>query len=155
MGQEIQQYHFTAADFDSFRTRMQDETRQLAQWFREGAFSTRDRVIGLELEAWLIDREARPVPINTEYLKALDDPMAVPELARFNIELNVHPQPLTGTHCRTAKTKARRTFSGPGSLLNRVADDFDALLLMTGILPLLRTGNLFVCNISEMNLQVS
>ncbi|MAT66396.1 MAG: glutamate--cysteine ligase [Gammaproteobacteria bacterium] len=146
MGQEIQQYHFTTADFDSFRTRMQDETRQLAQWFRDGAFSTRDRVIGLELEAWLIDREARPAPINTEYLRRLDDPMAVPELARFNIELNVHPQPLSGHALSTLHADLQRTWEH----CYRVADDFDARLLMTGILPTLEDSHLVMANMSEM-----
>ena len=52
---------------------------------------------GFELEAWLVDEHVRPAPVNETFLRHLDNPMVVPELARFNVELNDHPQHLWGS----------------------------------------------------------
>jgi len=38
----------------------------------------------------------RPSPINNHYLATLNDPLASAELAKFNIEFNCLPEPLTG-----------------------------------------------------------
>ena len=97
MGQEIEQTHFTPSDFSDYADRLRRETELLDVWFREAAFSRRDRMGGFELEAWLIDADARPASVNAAFLQRLDDPMVVPELARFNVELNDHPQHLWGS----------------------------------------------------------
>src|SRR5512147_2788680 len=97
MGQEIEQAHFNRADFTACAECLRRETELLEAWFRDAAFSTRDRTGGFELEAWLIGADARPAPVNAAFLKRLDDPMVVPELARFNVELNDHPQHLWGS----------------------------------------------------------
>ena len=93
MGDEIFHIHFRAQDFEIFRQRLAAETRLLQRWFEEKSFSGRVPVCGLELETWLIDSRALPMPVNQQLLQALNDPMVVPELARFNVELNVqHPR---------------------------------------------------------------
>ena len=55
---------------------------------------------GFEVEAWLVDKEALPAPINEQFLAQLHDPLVVHELASFNIELNVMPQALQGNALR-------------------------------------------------------
>ncbi|MGD8875994.1 MAG: hypothetical protein PVH38_12670, partial [Gammaproteobacteria bacterium] len=64
MGQEIEAASFTKADFAVYTERLQAETKLLGEWFRDAAFSVRDRMGGFELEAWLIDAAARPAPVN-------------------------------------------------------------------------------------------
>ena len=96
MGQEISDSHFQAEDFEAFRLRLQQETRLLQQWFDDGMFSKGEHVVGFELEAWMVDEKARPAPINQALLERLNDPLVVPELARFNLEFNGTPQRLTG-----------------------------------------------------------
>ncbi|MCB1873748.1 MAG: glutamate--cysteine ligase, partial [Gammaproteobacteria bacterium] len=91
MGQEIADSHFQAADFDAFRQRLRRETLLLKQWFEDGFFSVGEHVIGFELEAWLVDEQAHPAPINQSVLERLNDPLVVPELARFNLEFNGTP----------------------------------------------------------------
>jgi hypothetical protein len=96
MGDEITHSHFLQSDFERFGQRLQAETRLLGQWFNDKAFSSRVPVCGLELEAWLIDEQGMPAPLNQSFLEEMDDPLVVPELARFNVELNVHPHALQG-----------------------------------------------------------
>ncbi len=97
LGQEIQQDHFDDAAFENFATRLRDETKLLKRWFDQGAFD--DREIpqgGLEVEAWLVDRDHLPAPKNGAFLDALSDPLVVPELSQFNFEINTHPYALSG-----------------------------------------------------------
>ena len=94
MGQEISGSEFDAAAFAEFRRRLDDETRLLAEWLAQGRLNSVERRIGFEIEAWLIDGEARPAARNQEFLAAVDDPYVVPELARFNFEINSDPLPV-------------------------------------------------------------
>ena len=60
MGQEINTRHFTAKDFESFQQRLAEETEILAGWFEHQQLSSRGLVAGYEMEAWLIDQQAKP-----------------------------------------------------------------------------------------------
>ena len=91
MGQEIENSHFSQEDFAAFAERLEQETALLDSWFAEAAFPECNAVGGFELEAWLVDDQARPAPVNSEFLSKLEDQLVVPELARFNIELNGNP----------------------------------------------------------------
>ena len=96
MGQEITDSHFTAEDFRTFKSRLTRETALLTEWLEQGLLPDGEHLGGFELEAWLIDREARPAPINKKLIDGLDDPLVVPELALFNLEINGAPQRLQG-----------------------------------------------------------
>lgn len=96
MGSEVTQRFFEAEDFSQFRTRLDEETALLKKTFDDEAFSTRGDVAGFELEAWLVNQSGDPLADNEHFLNALDSPLVVPELAKFNIELNGSPCALTG-----------------------------------------------------------
>jgi gamma-glutamyl:cysteine ligase YbdK (ATP-grasp superfamily) len=146
MGQEIEQTDFTRSDFTDYADNLRRETELLDIWFREAAFSTRDRTGGFELEAWLIDADARPAPVNAAFLQRLDDPMVVPELARFNVELNDHPQHLWGS----ALSRFEASLGATWKKCRRAAAEFDVRLLMIGILPTLRQTELTQANMSDL-----
>ena len=146
MGQEIEQTDFTRSDFTDFADGLRRETELLGTWFREAAFSTRDRTGGFELEAWLIDADARAAPVNAAFLQRLDDPMVVPELARFNVELNDHPQHLWGS----ALSRFEASLGATWKKCRRAAAQFDVRLLMIGILPTLRQKELTQANMSDL-----
>ena len=146
MGQEIEQTHFTQADFTNYADCLRRETGLLDAWFREAVFSKRDRTGGFELEAWLIDADAHPAPVNAAFLQRLDDPMVVPELARFNVELNDHPQHLWGS----ALSRFEASLGATWKKCRRVAAELDARLLMIGILPTLRQEELTQANMSDL-----
>jgi hypothetical protein len=147
MGKEIEGFDFDAAAFARFRARVARETALLEEWMGAGAMAEAPYVAGFELEAWLVDRELAPAPINEAYLAALASELVVPELSKFNVELNGTPQVL-----------------GPGALLRlerelaatwrhclAVAADLDATLVMIGILPTVNEADLCLANMSPLN----
>ncbi|GMQ88677.1 MAG: glutamate-cysteine ligase family protein [Gammaproteobacteria bacterium] len=146
MGDEITHSEFLAADFELFDERLQQETRLLGQWFEDRAFSTRVPVCGLELEAWLIDKQARPAPVNRQFLDQMNDPLVVPELAKFNVELNVDPEPLHGKALSRLHRDLQRTWDDCGT----AAAGLDTRLLMAGILPSVTQQDLTLENMSEL-----
>ena len=96
MGDEIDRRYFDAEDFSEFRERLDGETELLGSLFAAGEFSERGDIAGFELEAWLVDEAGSPLPDNDTFLEELDNPLVVPELAAFNVELNGSPCALTG-----------------------------------------------------------
>ena len=146
MGDEITHSQFNAADFELFDQRLKDETRLLGQWFEQGAFSTGVPVCGLEMEAWLIDDRALPAPVNRQFLDKMNDPLVVPELAKFNVELNVDPQVLNGM----ALSRLHRGLQQTWDNCQRVAGGIDTRLVMIGILPSVTQGHLTLANMSEL-----
>ena len=147
MGKEIDGFGFDAAAFGRFRECVARETARLEAWVRAGAIAEAPYVAGFELEAWLVDRDFAPAPINEAYLAALASDLVVPELSKFNVELNGTPQVL-----------------GPGALIRleqelaatwrhclAVAADLDAALVMIGILPTVTEADLCLANMSPLN----
>ena len=146
MGDEISHSRFGDEDFEQFRRRLADETRLLCEWFQQRAFSAGPPQCGLEMEAWLIDAAGRPAPLNAQLLRRLDNPMVVPELARFNVEFNVEPQRLEGGALAALERELSATWSASGE----AAAALDARLLMTGILPSVEQRDLTLANMSDL-----
>ncbi|MDH5436707.1 MAG: glutamate--cysteine ligase [Gammaproteobacteria bacterium] len=146
MGQEIDQSKFKKQDFVRFQQALEKETRLLSEWFTDKTFANDDLTGGFELEAWLIDDDFRPAPINDQYLKALNDPLAVPELAKFNVEVNSTPQSLHGNALKRMEMELNQTWKR----CNEVAQETGVKLLMTGILPTVRDSDLTLANMSHM-----
>lgn len=146
MGQEISDSHFQPEDFEAFRLRLQQETRLLEQWLEDGLFSEDGPVAGFELEAWLVDAKARPAPLNQELLELLNDPLVVPELAKFNLEFNGTPQPLTGCAFSSLADELQLTWDR----CNKLAHQLDTRLAMIGILPTVLQSDLSLRNMSYM-----
>ena len=115
-------------------------------WFAEDRFSTHHDIGGLELEAWLIDAEASPLPINEVYLQRLAMPTVVPELSKFNIELNVAPQSLAGDGLYKMESELRSTWKR----CSATANEMDASVLAVGILPTVTDHHLVAANMSAM-----
>lgn len=138
MGQEVATGHFRHKDFQHFDARLRAETDLLADWLEQGRLSTRRDVGGLELEAWLVAPEGRPLALNEPYLARLDSPSVVPELSRFNVEINVTPQTLAGQ----GLAKLGEELAATWTQAQRVAHDFDAQLATIGILPTVTEADL-------------
>jgi len=146
MGQEISNSHFSEADFAGFQDALARETELIDGWFREQRFSTRGRIGGFELEAWLIDPAGHPAPVNDAFLAGLDDPLVVPELARFNVELNTQPESLQGAALSLMQQRLESTWSS----CEIMARQLDANILMIGILPTLAVEDLNASNMSSL-----
>ena len=146
MGDEIPHSVFTQQEQDEFQRRLQDETETLGRWFEEARFSQRVPVGGFELEAWLVDEGGHPAACNDAFLQRLNNPLVVPELSRFNVELNGHPQTLQGECLGALERELGATWQQCG----RVATDMGIRLVMIGILPTVAEAELTLRNMSEL-----
>lgn len=147
MGQEIAGVRFVDRDFDRFRQHLRHETGRLQNLLAEAQHSSDRRYAGLELEAWLVNKRMQPAPINDAFLNRLNDPLANPELAKFNIEFNTDPMPLTGD----ALSRLHQQLQNAWSNASQQAQKLGSELLMIGILPTLCQDDLNVQNMSDMN----
>jgi hypothetical protein len=143
MGQDIGDHAFTQADFRAFEARLKAETALLERWFAEDAFASTERegerTVGFELEACLIDRRHQaPAPVIDAFLEQVQDPLVVPELARFNLELNSTPEPLAGKALSRLHAELERTLAH----CQTAAATLDAQVGTIGILPTLRPEHL-------------
>ncbi|ARN82554.1 hypothetical protein [Methylocystis bryophila] len=147
MGEEIQATAFTQEDAARFQQRLADETALARALFEADAFSSDGYAFGFEIETWILDHSFFPSPVNQQLLERLNDPLAVPELSRFNLELNSEPLALSGD-------ALRRSLSGLEALwrrCNQAAHELDANLVMIGTLPTIREEDLTLANISPLN----
>ncbi|MET0067536.1 MAG: glutamate--cysteine ligase [Candidatus Thiodiazotropha sp.] len=147
MGQEITTHAFSQADFQAFQQRLVEETQLLTQWFDAGLFVEEGGVGGVELEACLLDRSADPAPLNEAVLERLEGDLVVPELARFNVEINNTPQRLSGD----ALERMHAELQGIWRRCNREAERLSARMGMFGILPTLQQSALSLDNMSPLN----
>lgn len=147
MGQEINRTRFSEADLEQFSARLAEETAALRSFSQAGGFKDARYVAGLELEAWLLDHAGRPHPVNAPYLRALNDPLVVPELSRFNVELNAPPLEMGAGVLAAMEESLLTTWD----TCQRVAHGMDTVLAMVGILPTIRDEDLCLANMSEMN----
>lgn len=146
MGQEINSSRFTAQDFSQFLQKLREETGQLAEYFSQRQFSSVGNIGGFELEAWLIQADGSPAPVNKEFLAHLNNPLVVPELAAFNVELNAEPRQLQADALRAMERDLASTWAA----CQQAARDFDAALVMIGILPSVTQQQLSLRNMSGM-----
>lgn len=146
MGQEIDVAHFTDADFKTFYQRLESETRYLKQCFEDQRFASGPVTCGFELEAWLVDQQLHPAPINEQFIEAMGSPMVTPELASFNLEFNYTPLDLTGFALRNVQAEMQSLWDQG----IKTATDLNSQLVMTGILPTVCQADLTMSNISPM-----
>ena len=146
MGEEIRSSSFDDADFDRFKKSLIKETELLETWFKENKFSPVSNRGGFELESWLVDEQLYPASINETFLEHLNSPLASPELANFNVELNSTPCDLTGD----ALTCMQKELDENWRKCKKTAEELDSDILMIGILPTLDNDVLHLANMSKM-----
>jgi hypothetical protein len=137
MGTDIDQEEFDERDYSRFRERLGECLSALGQLLERPGFGSGPATVGAELELFLIDGAARPLPHNQAIRAAVADPRVTVELNRFNLELNASPALLAG-----------RPFAALGGelnmLLDRVADaarDYAGRPALIGTLPTLRLAD--------------
>jgi len=146
MGEEIDKIDFTGEDFEHYQQCLSAETSLLSEWFTNSTLSSRQDMGGFELEVWIIDADCNPFPINEAYLDKLNSDWVSPELSRFNIELNGLPENLHGK----ALSRLQSALDQSWSHCYDVAREFDASLVMIGILPSVQEKQLVLENMSRM-----
>ncbi|MCU0841179.1 MAG: glutamate--cysteine ligase [Thiobacillaceae bacterium] len=147
MGQEIARRDFTQSDFDAFTRSLRLETERLFAFARSGGFADGRHVAGFELEAWLLDHAGTPAPINEAFLRRLGNPLVVPELSRYNIEVNGSPQVFRPGALQAMEAELATTWKAAQD----VAHGMDAVLAIIGIPPTLRSRDLSLATMSRVN----
>ncbi|MGD9659467.1 MAG: hypothetical protein AB7U61_17810 [Methylocystis sp.] len=147
MGEEIKTTGFTRADKARFSGRLAQETDLARTLYEQGRFSRDDHMVGFEIETWIVDHSYAPSSINQNVLETLNHPLVVPELSRFNLELNCTPFRLTGD----ALTQAHQSLTRLWATCNDVAHRLDANLVLIGTLPTIRDSDLTLANMSPLN----
>jgi gamma-glutamyl:cysteine ligase YbdK (ATP-grasp superfamily) len=138
MGTDIAREEFDERDYSRFRERLECCLSELGQLLERPGFGVGPATIGAELELFLVDAAARPLPHNQAIRAAAADSRVTVELGRFNLELNASPALLAG-----------RPFAALGDelslLLDRLAHaagDRGGRLALIGILPTLSNADL-------------
>ena len=134
MGDEIRKRHFDAEDFSRFRRCLNAETALVGELFASDGFSHRGDIVGFELEAWIVDADGQPHPHNRELLEAIGNPLVVPELAAFNVELNGSPTAVSGN----VFSRIHDELSATWETCRAGADALGCRLATIGILPTIR-----------------
>ncbi len=146
LGQEIAYEDFSEEDFDLFKQHLHAEMDLLQSWFDGGKFCDDRLQCGLELEAWLIGSDGVPAPDNRLFLSTLDRDWVVPELSKFNFELNVQPQYLSGDGLRDMQNDLSATWDR----CRKVAERLEHRVVSIGILPTVTDDMLCLENMSPL-----
>ena len=133
MGAEIERDGFDAADYARFGSRLQQSLEALRELLERPEFGEGPASLGAELECFLVDEAARPLPINQAVLRETVDPRLTVELDRFNLECNLRPAPLAGRPFESL----RREIEGALAELRRAAGAHRGRIALVGILPTL------------------
>ena len=146
MGDEIQRRHFDAEDFRRFRRNLDTETHLVADLFDRDELSGRGDMVGFELEAWIVNAEGHPDPVNERLLEIVANPLVVPELAAFNVELNGSPSALQGN----VFSRIHDELSATWEICRSGAAELGCRLATIGILPTIRPELLNSAHMSAM-----
>jgi gamma-glutamylcysteine synthetase len=146
MGEEIQYSRFNKSNYDQFERRLREETQLLGEWFGDNALSEHEPIAGYELEAWLIDDRGTPCALNEHFLELANNELLTPELARFNVELNVVPQDLHSSVLKDFENSLSKLWQQ----CQKTAKIMQCNILGIGILPTLLDEHLTLENISTL-----
>lgn len=131
MGRDIEAVTYTREQRQLYRDKVKTCLDVFEQMLATATFEFDQPMTGMEIELNLVDADYRPRLHNAETLAAIANPEYQTELARFNIEFNVAPRPLTGLsfealehHLRASLNEAERRSAHLGTHI-----------VMIGILP--------------------
>lgn len=146
MGREIETSEFSKQDFQEFKERLRDESRILMEWFNNGIFESAPSKCGIELEAWLVEKDFQPAPVNEPFLERVTSPLVVPELSKFNFEINSAPHGVEGSLLSVVEKELRAVWDRCA----KRADEIGAKIVAIGILPTIREDMLTMDNMSSL-----
>ena len=138
MGTEILKDTFDERDYARFAVRLEQCLADLGRLLARPGFGAGPATIGAELELFLVDGAARPLPLNQAVRAQVADPRIAVELNRFNLELNSSPAPLAGRPFTALAGEL-------GVLLDRVgaaARAHQGRIALIGVLPTLSRAHL-------------
>ena len=122
------------------------DLRALAFMLEHDRLETGVRRVGAEQEMFIVDRSLRPAPLALEVLKHAGDDRLTTEMARFNLEANLMPRTLTGRCFHLMHEELEEVLA----IARLSAAEFEAEILLAGILPTLRVSDLTLANLTPL-----
>lgn len=138
MGLEIKQEEFQEADYRVYSERLYRCLDALKVLVEDPKFGRGEQKIGAELENYIVDEQGEVLPLNQEIIKSANNKEFTVELNKFNLEINFKPVVL-GAH---AFSELQAEMDLSLGQLRRVAREFNAQIVPTGILPTLKDEHL-------------
>lgn len=123
------------------------DIKAMERMLRDGWFETDPMRIGAEQEICLVDRYFKPIHINLQALRAIDDPAFTSELANFNLEANLAPLPFSGDSLSRMHQDLRDTLN----TANDKVASLGATMLLSGILPTIRKADVEIANLTPLD----
>jgi len=146
MGQHNVDQQFDEKKSQAFMKALLEDLHALEYMIATDRLETGVTRIGAEQEMFFVDRNMRPAPISLAVLDRANDSRLTTEIARFNLEANLTPLPLTGRCFGKMEHELRELLS----LVRANAGELGADVLLSGILPTLKKSDLTMENITPL-----
>lgn len=137
----------TNEQVQKFMRNVLQDLRALEKMLDEGWFETDPIRIGAEQELCLIDRHMKPYLGNSNILEKLNHENFTHEFAKFNLEINLNP-PLTFTG--NCLSHMEHNLQRDVARVREIANELDAEVLLTGILPTVRKSDVSIQSLTEI-----
>ena len=122
------------------------DLKALEIMLERGMFENDIQRIGAEQELSLVGMDWKPAPVLMDILEQVNDDRFTTEFARFNMEINLDPLPFSGD-CFTQMERSLWRLLVKGE---KVANQFDAHLILAGIVPTIRRTDIDPKNITPI-----
>lgn len=146
MGEQTVKLVKNKQDERQFMQQLLRDIRALEKMLEDGIIESGVKRLGAEQEFCMVTKAFRPSPIVMEFLKLVNDPHFTTEYASFTAEINLDPLDFTGD-CLSTLHKAIDTFLAKA---RKAALKLDSYILLTGILPTLRSTDLNIANLTPL-----
>ncbi|MBW3619596.1 MAG: glutamate--cysteine ligase [Actinobacteria bacterium] len=146
MGEDIDEVRFTREDRQRYREKVKQCLAALRRMLDADAFELGRKLIGVEVEFYVVDSDGCPMNINDELLDLIESTDFQTELAQFNIEFNLAPHKLVGSVFREIEEELSTSYGFSA----RRAEQLHAHVVMIGIMPTLND-----LHITEQNLSTN
>lgn len=107
------------------------DVEAIEKMLQEGMFETGITRVGAEQEFCLVDKYYKPSTHALEVLEKVEDPHFTPELARYNLEINLDPFEMSGD----CFSKLKKQLIDLLKKAEDAAGTFNERIILTGILP--------------------
>ncbi len=144
LGRDIEEIRFTREDRQRYREKVKACLEVLRRMREAEMFEVGRKLIGVEVEFYVVDVDGEPMMINAELLNRIESEDFQTELAQFNIEFNLAPHKLNGTVFREIEEELETSFDHA----YRRAEELDAKVAMVGVIPTLRDLHVTIQNLS-------
>ncbi len=121
-----------------FLRHLLDDIQSLQQMIADGFIEKGVTRIGAEQELCLVNQNLRPAMTGPAILATNDEPSFTPELAQWNLEINLDPADAEAGCLVSMHTQLNRLLHHA----NDLAKTFDSSVVLTGILPTIRKSEL-------------